>query len=64
MIQNASYSTGTYAKDKGTIVDAAVATPSLSTLVAAVTAADLAGTLAGDGPFTPSLPRSTRQSIR
>jgi len=52
MIQNASYSTGTYAKDKGTIVDAAVATPSLSTLVAAVTAADLAGTLAGDGPFT------------
>lgn len=49
-----NYGSGkTYAKkDKGTIVDAAVATPDLSTLVAAVTAADLAGTLAGDGPFT------------
>ena len=60
MIQNASYSSAdgsygsskTYAKNKGTIVDAAIATPDLSTLVAAVTAADLAGTLAGDGPFT------------
>ena len=36
----------------GTIVDAAVATPQLSTLVAAVTTAGLAGTLSGDGPFT------------
>ena len=35
-----------------TIVDLAVATPDLSTLVAAVQAADLAGTLAGPGPFT------------
>lgn len=39
-------------KDKGTIIDAAVATPDLSTLVAAVTAADLVGTLSGEGPFT------------
>lgn len=39
-------------KNKGTIVDAAVATDSLSTLVAAVTAADLAETLASSGPFT------------
>jgi uncharacterized surface protein with fasciclin (FAS1) repeats len=61
LIQTASYNTSssnygsgkTYAKkNKGTIVDAAVATPDLSTLVAAVTAADLAGTLSGDGPFT------------
>ncbi len=35
-----------------TIVDLAVATPELSTLVAAVQAADLAGTLSGPGPFT------------
>lgn len=34
------------------IVAAAVATPSLSTLVAAVEAADLVGTLQGAGPFT------------
>lgn len=34
------------------IVAAAVATPSLSTLVAAVKAADLVGTLQGAGPFT------------
>ena len=39
-------------KAKGTIVDAAVATPDLSTLVAAVTAADLVGTLSDQGPFT------------
>ena len=36
----------------GTIVDMAVATPALSTLVEAVTAADLATTLSGPGPFT------------
>ncbi|MEP3892229.1 MAG: fasciclin domain-containing protein [Hellea sp.] len=36
----------------GTIVDAAIATDSLSTLVAAVTAADLADTLSSPGPFT------------
>lgn len=35
-----------------TIVDLAVATPSLSTLVAAVTQANLVETLSGDGPFT------------
>jgi uncharacterized surface protein with fasciclin (FAS1) repeats len=34
------------------IVELAVATPSLSTLVAAVTEADLVGTLSGAGPFT------------
>lgn len=35
-----------------TIVDIAVADERFSTLVAAVTAADLAGTLSGPGPFT------------
>jgi len=35
-----------------TIVDLAVATPELSTLVAALKAADLVGTLSGSGPFT------------
>ncbi len=35
-----------------TIVDAAVATPALSTLVTAVKAADLVGTLSSKGPFT------------
>lgn len=41
-----------YKKAKGTIVDAAVATEALSTLVAAVKAADLVDTLSGPGPFT------------
>lgn len=36
----------------GTIVDAAIATPSLSTLTSLVVAADLAGALSGPGPFT------------
>jgi uncharacterized surface protein with fasciclin (FAS1) repeats len=36
----------------GTIVDAAVATPELSTLVSLVQAADLAGALSGKGPLT------------
>ena len=36
----------------GTIIDAAVATPDLSTLTAAVTAAGLVDTLSGEGPFT------------
>lgn len=36
----------------GTIIDAAVATPDLSTLTAAVKAAGLVETLQGDGPFT------------
>ena len=38
--------------DLGTIVDVAVGNGSFETLVAAVTAADLVGTLSGDGPFT------------
>lgn len=36
----------------GTIVDAAIATPQLSTLTSLVVAADLAGALSGPGPFT------------
>jgi len=40
------------ADEVGTIVDVAVANGSFGTLVAAVTAADLAGTLSGPGPFT------------
>ncbi len=40
------------------IVEKAVDTPSLSTLVAAVKAADLVGTLAGPGPFTVFAPRN------
>jgi uncharacterized surface protein with fasciclin (FAS1) repeats len=35
-----------------TVVDIAVGNPDFSTLVAAVTAADLVETLSGDGPFT------------
>jgi uncharacterized surface protein with fasciclin (FAS1) repeats len=35
-----------------TLVDAAVDTPQLSTLVTALTAAELAETLSGEGPFT------------
>jgi len=38
--------------DLGTIVDVAVGNGSFNTLVAAVTAADLAGTLSSDGTFT------------
>lgn len=37
---------------KSTVVDLAVATDDLSTLVTAVTAADLVDTLSGEGPFT------------
>jgi len=40
------------AASAATIVDAAVGTKKLSTLVAAVTAADLVGTLSSPGPFT------------
>jgi uncharacterized surface protein with fasciclin (FAS1) repeats len=39
-------------EDAGTIVDVAVANGSFETLVAAVTAAGLAETLSGEGPFT------------
>lgn len=38
--------------EAGTIVEVAQATPELSTLVTAVTAADLAGTLGEPGPYT------------
>jgi uncharacterized surface protein with fasciclin (FAS1) repeats len=38
--------------DPGTIVDIAVADGRFTTLVAALTAADLVGTLSGEGPFT------------
>ena len=40
------------AEEPGTIVDVAVGNPDFETLVAAVTAAGLAETLSGDGPFT------------
>lgn len=47
---------GTFANVKdaeaANVVEAAIATPSLSTLVAAVKAGDLVGTLSGHGPFT------------
>lgn len=50
-VHNAGYDSSTkYSKE--TIVDAAVATPQLSTLVTAVTAAGLVDTLSGPGPFT------------
>lgn len=39
-------------KASANIVETAVSVDALSTLVAAVTAADLAGALSGDGPFT------------
>lgn len=42
-----------------TIVGLAVATPDLSTLVAAVTAAELVDTLNGDGPFTVFAPTNS-----
>lgn len=38
--------------EPGTVVDVAVGNPDFSTLVTAVTAADLGATLAGEGPFT------------
>merc|ERR1711953_211165 len=40
------------------IVEAAVATPDLSTLVTAVTAAGLVDTLSGEGPFTVFAPNN------
>jgi len=42
-----------------TIVAAAQATPELSTLVTALTSADLVGTLSGPGPFTVFAPRNS-----
>ncbi|HEX5616554.1 MAG TPA: fasciclin domain-containing protein [Acidimicrobiia bacterium] len=58
--------------DGETIVDLAVATPDLSTLVEAVQAAGLAETLSGEGPFTvfaptneafAAIPAATLESI-
>lgn len=40
------------AEAPNTVVDIAIGSPDHTTLVAAVTAADLVGTLSGDGPFT------------
>lgn len=45
-------STDAPAEGPGTIVDIAIDNPDFSTLVAAVTAADLVDTLSGEGPFT------------
>jgi uncharacterized surface protein with fasciclin (FAS1) repeats len=45
-------STEAPAEEVGTIVDVAAGNEDFSTLVTAVTAADLAETLSGDGPFT------------
>lgn len=51
-VQNASHHSSETTYTSGTIIDAAVGTPDLSTLTAAVTAAGLVETLQGDGPFT------------
>jgi len=51
-VQNASHHSSATTYTSGTIIDAAVGTPDLSTLTAAVTAAGLVETLQGDGPFT------------
>ena len=48
----ASSTTGIAAASSNTIVDLAVATPELSTLVTALQAGDLVDTLSGRGPFT------------
>jgi len=47
-----NYSSATTYANQGTIIDAAVGTPDLSTLTAAVKAAGLVETLQSDGPFT------------
>ncbi len=44
--------TGAARQDAGSIVDIALSDPNFSTLVAAVTAADLGTALSGEGPFT------------
>lgn len=51
-VHKAGYDSSKKYSKKETIVDAAVATPQLSTLVTAVTAAGLVDTLSGPGPFT------------
>ena len=47
-----------FCRDLPTIVEAAVASPELSTLVAAVKAAGLVDTLSGEGPFTVFAPNN------
>ncbi len=51
-LANHHMASGTAAHGAKNIVETAVATPALSTLVAAVKAADLVGTLTSPGPFT------------
>lgn len=50
--ENTNPAEDTMDEEKSSIVSLAVATPDLSTLVSAVTAADLVDTLNGSGPFT------------
>lgn len=52
VIANNSYAAKGLEEKDGDIVDVAVSTKFLSTLVDAVKAGDLVGTLKGDGPFT------------
>lgn len=47
---------GSVSAQKKTIVDIAVGSPDHTTLVAAIKAADLVGTLSGNGPFTVFVP--------
>ncbi len=64
--------TGTTPATDGTIVEVAQGNPDFSTLVAAVTSADLGATLSGTGPFTvfaptnaafEKIPEATRTSL-
>jgi uncharacterized surface protein with fasciclin (FAS1) repeats len=52
MAETTASAEATEAATAGTVVDVAVATEGFATLVTAVTAADLAETLSGMGPFT------------
>jgi uncharacterized surface protein with fasciclin (FAS1) repeats len=51
-VANAAHHEDSEAEDKPTIVEIAVGNPDFSTLVAALTAADLVDALSGEGPFT------------
>ncbi|MEM7165420.1 MAG: CIA30 family protein [Planctomycetota bacterium] len=71
-LARSSAATASEQRAKGTIVDLAVANDSLTTLVAALQAADLVDVLAGEGPFTvfaptdkafASLPDGTLESL-
>lgn len=57
--QEAKNDSGATKKPSSNIVELAVATPDLSTLVAAVKAASLVDTLSGTGPFTVFAPTNT-----